>query len=164
MYIKVQFMHQLQNSPNLRVKFIQRAFLGGLLLCDGCSREGCSVSRGQDDLQEDLGGAATLHPGRPTDGFRLNTDTQGLSSGVGGGSWSNTPVRLGPDESRRRSYPDHRAEDEGLLAWCQPQHPLHHAAKGERAACYGLVPDRGRVRAAKSAFTRVHNKKQAKVT
>lgn len=45
------------------------------LVCDGCVCEGRSMSSRQDNLQEDLGGAASLHPGRATDGFWLNTNT-----------------------------------------------------------------------------------------
>lgn len=44
-------------------------------VCDGSVCEGRSVSSRQDSLQEDLGGAASLHPGRAADGFWLNVQT-----------------------------------------------------------------------------------------
>lgn len=51
-------------------------------VCDGSVCEGRSVSSRQDSLQEDLGGAASLHPGRAADGFWLNAQThQGSKHG-----------------------------------------------------------------------------------
>lgn len=51
-------------------------------VCDGSVCEGRSVSSRQDSLQEDLGGAASLHPGRAADGFWLNAHTRpGSNSG-----------------------------------------------------------------------------------
>ncbi|TNN48387.1 Retinitis pigmentosa 1-like 1 protein [Liparis tanakae] len=46
---------------------------------DGRACEGGAVSRRQRHLQEDLGGAASLHPGRAADGLRLNTRSHAAS-------------------------------------------------------------------------------------
>lgn len=44
-------------------------------MCDGRVPEGGGVGRRQDNLQQDLGGAASLHPGGAADGFRLDSHT-----------------------------------------------------------------------------------------
>lgn len=105
---------------------------------DGCVREGGGVGSRQHGLQENLSGAAPLHPGRAADGFWLSTHTHTHAVR------SRTHTQLSPGTHASAgggSHPDRWVDDEGPPPLGELLHPLDHAAKGERAAWNALVPE-----------------------
>lgn len=115
-----------------------------LLVCDRCFCESCSMSRGQDNVQEDLGSAASLHPGRTTDRFWLNTQKK-HNTHNNKYNWSSlckraNNVHNSVVSTTRRSYANCRVDEEGRLTFGELLHPLNHTVKCERAAWYRPVP------------------------
>lgn len=105
-------------------------------MCDGRVTEGGGVGRRQDNLQQDLGGAASLHPGGAADGFRLDSD-------IDIDIESDTKKLERPEEGvvMMLLYPNCWVDDEGLLLFGEFLHPLYQRVESIAAAFYGLSPD-----------------------
>lgn len=66
--------------------------------------------------------------------------THTFTQGVKGQSTDTSPSWIWREQVAGCSYPNCWVNEEGLLAFGKLLHPLHHTAKSERAAGYGLVP------------------------